>query len=241
MTLVFLPFLVYAGALVIPQNTSQLPDSPGYHYVTDAQKAAISAVTNSATAAALSAVSGTNTGDETQASIMSKLGVATDNTDGYVSPTDYARWLASTMPAFGAMGGVLMLKSCPPTTQALAIAAAWGFSPAQIVCVDYLGGAYLVGTSSVIGIGSPTGHGNGTALLAGLAESEIVGNVTGTASGGTGGGSSIVLVNKYSYPSGIVATGVTVTTGDIIIFAAVNSPSYEYCKSYSIRKVIRII
>ena len=58
------------------------------NYVTDAEKSALHAHSNKT---ALDAVSGTNTGDETQTSIKTKLGAATASADGYATATQITK------------------------------------------------------------------------------------------------------------------------------------------------------
>ena len=59
-------------------TTEDIPDSPDRRYVSDAQLTV------------LAATSGTNSGDETQASIKTKLGAASAEQDGYLSSTDWS-------------------------------------------------------------------------------------------------------------------------------------------------------
>jgi hypothetical protein len=67
--------LVTSGASA---TTADIPDSPNARYCTDAEKTAIGNT------------SGVNTGDETQATIKTKLGPASFGVDGYLTGADWA-------------------------------------------------------------------------------------------------------------------------------------------------------
>jgi len=76
----------------ITLSTADIADSTNKRYCTDAQKTVISNTSN------------TNTGDETNATIKTKLGVVSASNEGYVTPTQKASWDSAS----GTSGKVLV-------------------------------------------------------------------------------------------------------------------------------------
>ena len=90
--------LITSGA---DATTADIADSPNRRYITDAQQTVLNNTSN------------TNSGDETQATIKTKLGQAASGTDGYLSGTDWTTFNGKQ----AALGNVITANTYGSSTQ----------------------------------------------------------------------------------------------------------------------------
>jgi hypothetical protein len=103
-----------------------------------------------------------------------------------LTPDDFGLGLAEKLSHWAEMGGVLPLTNCPPSSDALAAAAAMGFDPEHIVCVIFPGhNAHPIGVQMNITGNLPISTGAGSVTLQGAnvtiaANGLIASSATGT-------------------------------------------------------------
>ena len=173
--------------------TSRSTDSNlGTSDVVSPSQKAIKSYVDEHVVGAVSGITGTNTGDETQAPIKTKLGAATNSADGYLTAADRAMFHGGLLARWAELGGALPITSCPPTQQILDAAAAMGFDQNHIFCVVFPVGGLITGTPSSYFLGSLTASGGGTATPTGSALTQVLGSLT-----------ALAYSNWYATPSGI--------------------------------------